>query len=59
MHNVISWQELQVLGSSLAQGVAHLHSDRLPCGRPKVRLCEYVHVTVDKQERCILFNSFL
>ncbi|XP_053183150.1 TGF-beta receptor type-2 [Scomber japonicus] len=34
--NVISWEELQVLGSSLARGVAHLHSDRLPCGRPKV-----------------------
>ncbi|NP_001298255.1 TGF-beta receptor type-2 precursor [Oreochromis niloticus] len=35
-HHVISWQELQVLSSSLARGVAHLHSDRLPCGRPKV-----------------------
>ncbi|XP_037533251.1 TGF-beta receptor type-2 [Nematolebias whitei] len=34
--HVISWEELQVLSSSLAQGVAHLHSDRLPCGRPKV-----------------------
>ncbi|XP_073343684.1 TGF-beta receptor type-2-like [Pagrus major] len=38
MHNVISWQELQLLGSSLARGVAHLHSDRLPCGRPKVAI---------------------
>ncbi|KAM9353004.1 TGF-beta receptor type-2-like isoform 2-T2 [Symphorus nematophorus] len=36
--NVISWEELQVLGSSLARGVAHLHSDRLPCGRPKVAI---------------------
>ncbi|XP_013866312.1 TGF-beta receptor type-2 [Austrofundulus limnaeus] len=35
-HHVVSWEELQVLSSSLAQGVAHLHSDRLPCGRPKV-----------------------
>ncbi|XP_038568201.1 TGF-beta receptor type-2 [Micropterus salmoides] len=35
-HHVISWEELQVLGSSLARGVSHLHSDRLPCGRPKV-----------------------
>lgn len=35
-HHVISWQELHVLSSSLARGVAHLHSDRLPCGRPKV-----------------------
>uniref|UniRef100_UPI0037E97D24 TGF-beta receptor type-2-like n=1 Tax=Semicossyphus pulcher TaxID=241346 RepID=UPI0037E97D24 len=36
--NVISWEELQVLGSSLACGVAHLHSDRLLCGRPKVAI---------------------
>ncbi|XP_070823360.1 TGF-beta receptor type-2 [Chaetodon trifascialis] len=36
--HVISWEELQVLGSSLARGVAHLHSDRLPCGRPKVAI---------------------
>ncbi|XP_034554658.1 TGF-beta receptor type-2-like isoform X2 [Notolabrus celidotus] len=36
--NVISWEELHVLGSSLARGVAHLHSDRLPCGRPKVAI---------------------
>ncbi|XP_034029768.1 TGF-beta receptor type-2-like [Thalassophryne amazonica] len=35
-HHVISWGELQLLGSSLARGVAHLHSDHLPCGRPKV-----------------------
>lgn len=34
--HIISWEDLQVLGSSLARGVAHLHSDRLPCGRPKV-----------------------
>ncbi|CAN9514210.1 unnamed protein product [Ophioblennius macclurei] len=34
--HVISWEELQGLSSSLARGVAHLHSDRLPCGRPKV-----------------------
>ncbi|XP_019946595.2 TGF-beta receptor type-2-like isoform X1 [Paralichthys olivaceus] len=34
--HVISWEELQVLGSSLARAVAHLHSDRLACGRPKV-----------------------
>ncbi|KAM4632968.1 TGF-beta receptor type-2 isoform 2-T2 [Polymixia lowei] len=34
--HVISWEDLCVLGSSLAKGVAHLHSDHLPCGRPKV-----------------------
>ncbi|XP_068180240.1 TGF-beta receptor type-2 isoform X2 [Antennarius striatus] len=37
-HHVISWEELQVLGSSVARGVAHLHSDHLPCGRPKVAI---------------------
>uniref|UniRef100_A0AAZ1WW92 Serine/threonine-protein kinase receptor n=1 Tax=Oreochromis aureus TaxID=47969 RepID=A0AAZ1WW92_OREAU len=41
-HHVISWQELQVLSSSLARGVAHLHSDRLPCGRPKVGTARYM-----------------
>ncbi|XP_054898105.1 TGF-beta receptor type-2 isoform X1 [Poeciliopsis prolifica] len=35
-HHVISWEELQALSSSLARGVAHLHSDRLVSGRPKV-----------------------
>ncbi|XP_047454823.1 TGF-beta receptor type-2-like isoform X2 [Mugil cephalus] len=34
--HVLSWEELHVLSSSLARGVAHLHSDRLPCGRFKV-----------------------
>ncbi|TWW79723.1 TGF-beta receptor type-2 isoform X1 [Takifugu flavidus] len=37
-HNIISWEELKILGSSLARGVSHLHSDRLPCGRPKVAI---------------------
>ncbi|XP_074510605.1 TGF-beta receptor type-2 [Sebastes fasciatus] len=35
-HHVLSWEELQMLGLCLAQGVSHLHSDRLQCGRPKV-----------------------
>ncbi|XP_026875077.2 TGF-beta receptor type-2 isoform X1 [Electrophorus electricus] len=34
--HLISWEDLQRLGGSLAQGVAHLHSDHTPCGRPKV-----------------------
>lgn len=37
-HNVVSWEELKILGSSLARGVSHLHSDRLPCGRSKVEV---------------------
>ncbi|XP_068616628.1 TGF-beta receptor type-2-like [Brachionichthys hirsutus] len=37
-HHVISWEELHVLGSSVARGVAHLHSDLLPCGRPKMAI---------------------
>lgn len=35
-HNIISWHDLWLLGGSLARGVAHLHSDRTPCGRSKV-----------------------
>ncbi|KAG7247322.1 hypothetical protein CRUP_016242, partial [Coryphaenoides rupestris] len=33
--HIISWEGLKTLGSSMAKGVAHLHSDHLPCGRPK------------------------
>ncbi|KAK2830545.1 hypothetical protein Q5P01_018476 [Channa striata] len=35
-HHIIDWHDLWVLGSSLARGVAHLHSDRTACGRYKV-----------------------
>lgn len=34
--HLISWEDLRRLGGSLARGIAHLHSDRTPCGRPKV-----------------------
>ncbi|KAG5842374.1 hypothetical protein ANANG_G00176980 [Anguilla anguilla] len=36
--HIISWDDLWLLGGSLAQGVAHLHSDRTPCGRPKIAI---------------------
>lgn len=36
LRKVLSWRELMLLGASLARGVAHLHSDRTPCGRPKM-----------------------
>ncbi|MFT7800343.1 TGF-beta receptor type-2 [Arapaima gigas] len=34
--HIISWEDLWLLGESLARAVAHLHSDHTPCGRPKV-----------------------
>ncbi|KAI1885606.1 hypothetical protein AGOR_G00205560 [Albula goreensis] len=34
--HIISWEDLWLLGGSLARGVAHLHSDHTLCGRPKV-----------------------
>ncbi|XP_056618081.1 TGF-beta receptor type-2 isoform X2 [Triplophysa dalaica] len=34
--HLISWEDLRVLGCSMARGVAHLHSDHTTCGRPKV-----------------------
>ncbi|XP_075443129.1 TGF-beta receptor type-2 isoform X1 [Ascaphus truei] len=33
--HIISWEDLWKLGGSLSRGVAHLHSDHTPCGRPK------------------------
>ncbi|KAJ7322506.1 hypothetical protein JRQ81_018793, partial [Phrynocephalus forsythii] len=33
--HIISWEDLWRLGGSLARGIAHLHSDHTPCGRPK------------------------
>ncbi|XP_069504900.1 TGF-beta receptor type-2 [Ambystoma mexicanum] len=33
--HIICWGDLWKLGESLAQGIAHLHSDHTPCGRPK------------------------
>nr|XP_020663709.1 TGF-beta receptor type-2 [Pogona vitticeps] len=35
MKHIISWEDLWRLGGSLARGIAHLHSDHTPCGRPK------------------------
>ncbi|KAI4905679.1 hypothetical protein NFI96_019333 [Prochilodus magdalenae] len=35
-NNLLSWEQMHKLGASLARGVAHLHSERTPCGRPKV-----------------------
>ncbi|XP_069068104.1 TGF-beta receptor type-2 isoform X2 [Pleurodeles waltl] len=34
--HIICWGDLWKLGGSLAQGIAHLHSDHTPCGRPKM-----------------------
>ncbi|CAG05723.1 unnamed protein product, partial [Tetraodon nigroviridis] len=36
IQHVINWHELWMLGSTLACGVAHLHSDHTGCGRYKV-----------------------
>ncbi|KAK6490514.1 TGF-beta receptor type-2-like [Huso huso] len=36
--HIISWEDLWLLGGSLAEGLAHLHSDHTPCGRPKVAI---------------------
>lgn len=34
--NILSWEELITMSSSIAKGVAHLHSDTTPSGEPKV-----------------------
>ncbi|KAJ8334607.1 hypothetical protein SKAU_G00402460 [Synaphobranchus kaupii] len=38
IHHIISWDDLWLLGGSLARGVAHLHSHHTPCGSPKVSI---------------------
>uniref|UniRef100_A0A667Y2B6 TGF-beta receptor type-2 n=1 Tax=Myripristis murdjan TaxID=586833 RepID=A0A667Y2B6_9TELE len=52
--HIISWQDLWLLGGSLARGVAHLHSDHTPCGRYKVPI---VHRDIKSSN--ILVNSDL
>ncbi|XP_078098311.1 TGF-beta receptor type-2 [Mustelus asterias] len=34
--HVVNWEDLCLLGGSLARGIAHLHSEYTPCGRPKI-----------------------
>ncbi|TRZ03726.1 hypothetical protein DNTS_009731 [Danionella cerebrum] len=36
MGHILTWTELCSLASSVARGLAHLHSDTTPCGTPKV-----------------------
>uniref|UniRef100_UPI00398EC951 TGF-beta receptor type-2 isoform X2 n=1 Tax=Pristiophorus japonicus TaxID=55135 RepID=UPI00398EC951 len=36
LRHVVNWEDLCLLGGSLARGIAHLHSDYTPCGRPKI-----------------------
>ncbi|XP_032873067.1 TGF-beta receptor type-2-like [Amblyraja radiata] len=36
LRHVVNWEDLCLLGGSLAQGIAHLHSEYTPCGRPKI-----------------------
>lgn len=57
--HVISWEELQALSSSLARGVAHLHSDRLASGRPKVGLDENVHESFHNHQTGTKSNSHI
>ncbi|XP_022519931.2 TGF-beta receptor type-2 [Astyanax mexicanus] len=37
-NHLLTWEQMHRLGSSLTRGVAHLHSDQTPCGRPKVAI---------------------
>ncbi|XP_076862347.1 TGF-beta receptor type-2 isoform X2 [Brachyhypopomus gauderio] len=36
--HLLSWDHLQKVVCSLARGLAHLHGDRTPCGRPKTAI---------------------
>lgn len=56
--HIITWQDLWLLGESLARAVAHLHSDHTPCGRPKVpivhRDLKSSNILVKKNLTCCL-----
>ncbi|XP_014909636.1 TGF-beta receptor type-2-like [Poecilia latipinna] len=57
-NHIISWQDLWLLGSSLARVVAHLHSDRTSCGRCKVPIAhrdiKSSNILVKKDMTCCL-----
>ncbi|CAG5886664.1 TGF-beta receptor type-2 [Menidia menidia] len=58
IHHIITWQDLWLLGSSLAHGVAHLHSDHTACRRYKVPIAhrdiKSSNILVKKDLTCCL-----
>ncbi|XP_023693577.1 TGF-beta receptor type-2 [Paramormyrops kingsleyae] len=56
--HVLSWAELHAMAGSVAQGLAHLHSDTTPCGSPKVpvahRDLKTSNIVVKNQKECAL-----
>ncbi|KAM9342326.1 TGF-beta receptor type-2 [Pholidichthys leucotaenia] len=56
--NILSWEELVVMASSIARGVAHLHSDTTLSGGPKVpvahRDLKSSNIVVKNRKECAL-----
>ncbi|XP_038869978.1 TGF-beta receptor type-2-like [Salvelinus namaycush] len=56
--HVLSWAELCAMAGSVAQGLAHLHSDTTPCGIPKVpvahRDLKSSNIMVKSRRECAL-----
>ncbi|XP_024245386.1 TGF-beta receptor type-2 isoform X2 [Oncorhynchus tshawytscha] len=56
--HVLSWAELCAMAGSVAQGLAHLHSDTTPCGIPKVpvahRDLKSSNIVVKSRRECAL-----
>ncbi|XP_066542266.1 TGF-beta receptor type-2 [Hoplias malabaricus] len=58
INHVLSWTELCSLAGSVAQGLAHLHSDTTPCGTPKVPIAhrdlKSSNIVVKSNSECAL-----
>ncbi|CAB1347119.1 unnamed protein product [Coregonus sp. 'balchen'] len=56
--HVLSWAEFCAMAGSVAQGLAHLHSDTTPCGIPKVpvahRDLKSSNIVVKSRRECAL-----
>uniref|UniRef100_A0A8C8SR40 TGF-beta receptor type-2 n=1 Tax=Pelusios castaneus TaxID=367368 RepID=A0A8C8SR40_9SAUR len=56
--HILSWMGLQKMASSLVNGVAHLHSDYAPCGKPKIPIAhrdiKSTNILVKSEWECVL-----
>ncbi|XP_054827816.1 TGF-beta receptor type-2-like [Eublepharis macularius] len=56
--HILSWRDLQKMAGSLVSGVAHLHSDYTPCGRPKIPIAhrdiKSTNILITNEQQCVL-----
>ncbi|XP_060631190.2 TGF-beta receptor type-2-like isoform X1 [Anolis sagrei] len=56
--NILSWRDLQKIAGSIVNGVAHLHSDYIACGRPKIPIAhrdiKSTNILMKSGQECVL-----